>query len=194
MLPTIVHFLRTALCAFVFVMAPVCMSAVLAAPNGAAMPGGGDLGNGPLKISSDTMTYDAAKSNVVFKGTVYVEREALKLWANTITLYLKPSEKKDAAEADMLAGMQTGDVDRIVAEGNVKFSYNAQNGESQKATYTASNGLLVLEGNPILRDGENFIKGTIIKYYMNENKSEVLGGQGRRVEAVFSQPQKAKAQ
>ncbi len=192
MLPTIERFLRTALCVFALVTAPL---PALAAPNGAAaMPGGGDLGTGPLKISSDTMTYDAAKSNVVFKGKVYVERDALKLWANTITLYLKPSEKKDAAEADMLAGMQSGDVDKIVAEGSVKFSYNAQNGESQKATYTASNGLLLLEGNPILRDGENFVKGSVIKYYMNENRSEVLGGQGGRVEAVFSQPQKAKAQ
>ncbi len=186
---SIKYFLRVLFCVCFFCMMPAF---VQAAP---AVPGGPELGNAPLKISSDTMTYDAAKSSVVFTGKVYVEREALKMWANTITLYLKPSGKADSAESDMLAGMQTGDVDKIVAEGAVKFRYNAQDGEAQKATYTATNSLLVLEGNPVLRDGDNFIKGSIIKYYMNENKSEVLGGKGGRVEAVFSQSrEKAKGQ
>ena len=76
--------------------------------------------------------------------------------------------------------------DRIIAEKNVRFQNGTQTGSSQKATYFASRNLLVLEGNPILHDGDNSIRGNVIRYYVNENRSVVEGGPKQRVHAVFS--------
>ena len=48
----------------------------------------------------------------------------------------------------------------------------------------------IMEGNPILRDGQNTVRGDVIKFYIHENRSEVLSGTQRRVEAIFYSPSK----
>ena len=57
---------------------------------------------------------------------------------------------------------------------------------SAKATYTMDDGVLLMEGDPRLTDGENTVTGETIKYFTEENRSEVMGGSKKRVEAVFS--------
>lgn len=142
----------------------------------------------PTKVTAEGMTYDAKKNAVVFEKEVHVEREGFQLWADRITLHLKPATAKPGAEADAdpMNAMQSGDVDRIVAEDNVRMKYNKQSGQADKATYFADKALLLMEGNPILREGENTLKGSSIRYYLNENRSEVQGGPKNRVEAVFT--------
>ena len=44
----------------------------------------------------------------------------------------------------------------------------------------------VLEGNPILHDGDNSIRGNVIRYFVDENRSVVEGSPKQRVHAVFS--------
>ncbi|MCH5277082.1 MAG: lipopolysaccharide transport periplasmic protein LptA [Desulfovibrionaceae bacterium] len=151
----------------------------------AAPKAGKDL---PIHIISDSMTYDTNANTVVFQGNVEVEREDFRLWSAVLTLYLKKADtpkggtQKNQAEPSP----DTGDLDHIVAEKNVRFTYNTQTGTAQKATYTVDTGLLVLEGDPVVRDGESSISGERIRYYMNENRSEVDGGPQKRVQAVFS--------
>lgn len=146
----------------------------------------------PIHITSDTMTYDTNKNVVVFQGNVEVERENFRLWSAILTLYLKsadtPADKARSgdAAAQGSSALESGDLDHIVAEKNVRFRYNTQTGTAQKATYTVDNALLVLEGDPVIRDGENSVTGERIRYYMDENRSEVDGGPKKRVQAVFS--------
>ena len=52
--------------------------------------------------------------------------------------------------------------------------------------------ILVLEGDPVLQDGENSIRGNVIRYFMNENRSVVEGSPKKRVHAVFSNEKKGK--
>ena len=96
---------------------------------------------------------------------------------------------KDTPEKEAPSGldaMKTGDLDRIVAEKNVRFRMDTKSGTAQKATWLADKEELVLEGNPVLLDGRNSVTGKRIRYFVRENRSEVEGGTGRRVEAVFS--------
>ncbi len=67
-----------------------------------------------------------------------------------------------------------------------------RSGSSDKATYTTGDGVLLMEGNPRLTDGENTITGETIRYYTQENRSEVIGGSKKRVEAVFTGSRKGK--
>ena len=61
-----------------------------------------------------------------------------------------------------------------------------RNGTCAKAIYTMDDGVLLMEGDPRLTDGENTVTGETIKYFTEENRSEVMGGSKKRVEAVFS--------
>lgn len=130
------------------------------------------------------------KQLVIFDKNVHVVRPDIEIWADRITVYLKPpkgdAQKKEGEKGGMPAGMAAGDVDRIVAERNVRMKSENRNGTCAKATYTMDDGVLLMEGDPRLTDGENTVTGETIKYFTEENRSEVMGGSKKRVEAVFS--------
>ena len=124
--------------------------------------------NVETRITSDQLTYIAEKQLVIFDKNVHVVRPDIEIWASRITVYLKPpkgdAQKKENEKGGMPAGMVAGDVERIVAERSV----------------------LLMEGDPRLTDGENTVTGETIRYFTEENRSEVMGGSKKRVEAVFS--------
>ncbi len=151
-----------------------------------AAPLPGADGNQPVDVTADNMVYSADKNTVVFQGKVEAVRGEFKMWSETLTLYLKSSGGTETGKTGTVPATEKSDLDRIVAEKNVRFQNGTQTGSAQKATYFASQNLLVLEGNPVLHDGDNSIKGNVIRYFVNENRSVVEGGPKQRVHAVFS--------
>lgn len=146
------------------------------------------------------MTYEPEKNIVLFSGNVEVVRDDFRMWSARLTMFMKArkdtkadsknaKDSKDTPETEATSGldaMKTGDLDRIVAEKNVRFRMDTKTGTAQKATWLADREELVLEGSPVLQDGQNSVTGNRIRYFVRENRSEVEGGAGRRVEAVFS--------
>ena len=142
----------------------------------------------PTDVTAMRMTYDAGKNQVVFEDGVKVVRPDFALDADKLIIYLKSKPKAPESEAgknDPLAGMNGGDVDRLVALGNVKMRKDSRTGDCGKATYYVDKELLVMEQNPSLHDGENNIRGQVINFYVAENRSEVIGGKGQPVKAIF---------
>lgn len=138
----------------------------------------------PVKITSDTMTYTQKGDQVVFKGSVYVIRQDIELWSNTLTVLLE--KKEGAKNATQSVVDEQGSIKKIVAQGNVRIKADkGRTGTCGKATYEADKDLLTMEDNPVLMEGANKIQGEVIKLYIKENRSEVLGGKGR-VEAIFN--------
>ena len=117
--------------------------------------------NVETRITSDQLTYLAEKQLVIFDR--------------------RPVGAAGERDAQNPAGL-----DRIVAERNVRMKSENRNGTCAKATYTMDDGVLLMEGDPRLTDGENTVTGETIKYFTEENRSEVMGGSKKRVEAVFS--------
>jgi lipopolysaccharide export system protein LptA len=142
----------------------------------------------PIRLQALTLVYDLDENTAVFQGDVEAQQADFWLWSSTLTLYLRPGDANPpaAGAGDAPAALDPGSLDRIVAEENVRFRYRTQNGTAGKATYNVDSGLLVLEGNPVLREGENSITGNVIRYYLNENRSVVDGGPQGRVEAIFT--------
>lgn len=165
----------------------LCLLAAAALPARAAEPAA-DLSKTPTRIESDSMRYDQAAGTVVFEGKVHVERTDFKLWARQLTVHFAPQEKatgRDKATAD------AGKIDKIVARGEVRIEREGKVGTCDTATYLAQEGLVSMEGNPVLQDGSNTVTGKVVKLYFRDNRSEVLGGGGQRVQAVFSTPKGA---
>jgi lipopolysaccharide export system protein LptA len=143
--------------------------------------------NVPTRITADGMSYEADAQQVMFTKNVHVKRPDFEMWADKITVYLKPANKKESAGegAAAIDSLAVGEIDRIVAAGNVRMKRDKNTSTSGKATYTMDTAVLALEDNPRLTDGENVITGEVIRYFMNENRSDVLSGPKKRVEAVF---------
>ncbi len=140
----------------------------------------------PVKITSDSMQYTQKGDQVVFSGSVYVIRQEIELWSDTLTVLLE--KKPGAGNATQTMADQQGSIKKIIALGNVRIkAEKGRSGTCGKATYEAASDLLTLEDNPILMEGQNKIQGEVIKLYIKENRSEVIGGK-KRVEAIFNTP------
>lgn len=154
----------------------------------------------PIRVSSDDMLYDMDKNTVDFKGNVIAIRGDFILKANIMTIYMLKEEDKSKQESvtvpqsTPLTGkreeapttvQEDNNIEKITASQGVTFKYGTQSGSSDSAVYQAKTGILTMYGNPIVRDGENQIQGETIRYYMNENRSEVVGTGNKRVEAIF---------
>ena len=168
---------------------------LLAAPVSAEQGDGGKLATRdvPTDVTAMRMNYDAGKNQVVFEGGVKVVRPDFALDADKLTIYLQNSPKakeNTAAENDPLTGMGGGEVDRLVAQGNVHMRKDGRTGDCGRATYYVKRELLVMEENPVLHDGENNIRGQVINFYIAENRSEVVGGKGTPVRATFKSSEK----
>jgi lipopolysaccharide export system protein LptA len=140
----------------------------------------------PVKITSDTMRYTQKGDQVVFSGAVHVIRQDIEMWSDTLTVLLEKQQGGGNATQGLVD--QQGSIKKIIAQGNVRLKADkGRTGTCGKATYDAKTELLTLEGDPVLMEGANKIQGEVIKLYIRENRSEVLGGK-QRVEAIFNTP------
>ena len=158
----------------------------------APLPGGDS--NLPVDVTADSMEYSADKNTVVFHGSVEAIRGDFKMWSDKLTLVLKGKGNKDEKPTKKSNSMANaaGDLDRVIAEKNVRFQNGLQHGTSDKATFFAQKNILVLEGDPVLHDGDNSIRGNVIRYFLNENRSVIEGSPKKRVHAIFSNEKKEK--
>src|SRR6056297_415665 len=138
------------------------------------------------KITAQKMRYQKGKNLVTFLGDVHVDRENFELWSEQLTIYLS-KEMKSASKKDSSIKGATGasQFDKIVAQDNVRLKKGEYEATSSKATYEKNKEVIVLEGDVLIKENKNRIKGDKVNFYLNENRSEVLSSPKRQVEAVF---------
>ena len=129
----------------------------------------------PINIDSETMEADQKQNVFTFKGNVVAKQEDITLYANTLTIFYDPDTK----------GIKT-----VVATGNVKVVQLDRRATGQKITFHQDENRIVLEGEAVIREGENVIRGERVIYYMGEDRSVVEGGKGGRVNTTITPPQK----
>jgi lipopolysaccharide export system protein LptA len=120
----------------------------------------------PVDIHSEEMTVDFEKHRIVFKGDVKVLQSDFSLAASEVTA---------------IFGESADDIMKIVAEGDVSIRKADKEAWGQQAVYDRESATILLTGQPILKQGRNFIKGDEILVSLDEDRMEVKGG----VEAEF---------
>ena len=129
----------------------------------------------PIAIDSDTAEGNQKQNTVTFKGNVIARQENTTLYANLMVVHYEPETKK---------------IREIVATGNVKIVQLERRATSQKATFYQNENKVLLEGDAILREGENVIRGERMTYYLDDERSVVEGGKGSRVSTTITPPPK----
>ncbi len=146
-------------------------------------------------ITSDELTYYAEDQKIIFNKDVKVQRPDFELTAEQLIIYLKkqPEQPENAHSKSALpTEMTNSEIQKIVAKNNVRIQQDKHFGTCNVATYTEETGVIVLEGSPILTNGKNSVSGEKILYFTHEQKSEVIGGNSKRVNAKFSTDKKLK--
>ncbi|MEW6374580.1 MAG: lipopolysaccharide transport periplasmic protein LptA [Thermodesulfobacteriota bacterium] len=131
----------------------------------------------PIDITSDTVEADQKQNRVTFKGNVIAKQEETTLYANTLVIIYDPSTKK---------------LKEIIAIGNVKVVQLERRATSQKATFDQDKNKVVLDGDAVVREGANVIRGEKVTFYIDEERSVVEGGKGGRVSTSITPPPKEK--
>ena len=129
----------------------------------------------PIDITSDTVEADQKTNTVTFKGNVVAKQEDTTLYANTLTITYDQTAKR---------------LKEIVAVGNVKVVQLDRRATGQKATFDQDKNKVVLDGDAVVREGTNVIRGERIVFYVDEERSVVEGGKGSRVSTSITPPPK----
>jgi lipopolysaccharide export system protein LptA len=131
----------------------------------------------PIKIVSDRLEADDMARKVKFIGHVIVRRGDVTLYAQEVLVtYLQGK----------------GDIEEIVANGEVRIIQNERIATAERATLYQKEGKIVLTGSARLVQGKDSIEGDEITVLINEEKSIIKAQQGGRVNAIFHPSEREK--
>ncbi len=129
----------------------------------------------PIDITSDTVEADQKQNKVTFKGNVVAKQEDVTLYSNTLIMIYDPDTKK---------------LKEIIATGNVKVVQLDRRASGQKATFDQGENKVTLDGDAVVREGTNVIRGERITFYVDEERSIVEPTKGGRVSTSIIPPPK----
>lgn len=153
--------------------------------SGAAAPKKGaagiiEGGDDPLVVLSKKLTLDNLKRKAVFNGMVDARKSSFRITCQNMQLYYLG----DALEKT--GGSGNVRVDRVEASGNVAITRSDGGvAKSDRAVYYQKGDKVVLTGNPVVKQGDDFVEGSKITFFIGEKRSIVDGSENQRVRAVI---------
>ncbi len=151
-------------------LALILLLTVASAGNAIASGAAGNRSSQPIQIKSDELYTDTVHKTATFVGRVTARQ-------GDITIY-----------ADRLVVQSSGkgqDISSVEATGKVKVVQGDRLALAGHALYNTGAGTIVLDRNPKVFQGDDVVAGSVITYYVAEQKSVVSGGGTGRVEAVI---------
>lgn len=128
----------------------------------------------PIDILSDTVEADQKNNTVTFKGNVIAKQEDTTLYTNTLIITYDQNNR----------------LKEIIAVGNVKVIQLDRRATGQRATFDPDKNRVILDGEAVIREGANVIRGERIIFFIDEERSIVEGGKGGRVTTSITPPPK----
>jgi lipopolysaccharide export system protein LptA len=124
----------------------------------------------PIQIKSNELLTDTAAGTATFSGKVVSRQGDLTIYSDRLVVHYTEKEKE---------------VDRVEAFGNVRIVQGNRRAEAEHATYDQKGAKITLDGGkPKVYQGEDTVTGEVITYFVDEQRSVVVGGKGR-VEAYI---------
>jgi lipopolysaccharide export system protein LptA len=154
----------------------------------------GDSQGQPIVIKSNSLEIDHQRKMVTFSGNVEAKREDWTIQCQKMIVYYEEKGKEPAQKESMkeekgkdLPQTEGTKIDKIVAKGDVRIT-RASGGlaTAEEATYYWDDERVVLTGKPVVKQGDDFVEGSVVTLLLKENRSLVEGSGDTRVRAVIS--------
>jgi len=125
-------------------------------------------------VKADNMVYDSNSGKVTFSGNVKVRHPDFYLTSKLLTLTLAGDTRNTASST---LKIDVGKVETITAEQSVQIELpQGRSASCEKATYTVDTEILVMLGNPVLKEAAgNQIRGNRIVFYFGDNSIDFQG-------------------
>ena len=144
---------------------------------------------GQIHIVSDRLEAFNEKKMAIFSGNVVATEGDKVINADQIYLYYKDNEKDRKLSK---GNSESGDIDKIEAKGKVKITQGTKVVTGENAVYLNTDQKIIVTGNPVMKDGNNLIKGEKIVVLLDEDRGIVESSGGGRVSATFYADEKNK--
>jgi lipopolysaccharide export system protein LptA len=128
---------------------------------------------GAVTISAARLTYADSDRHAHYEGGVIAQSTAFTASANTMDVFLLP--RNQASGNQSLTG--SGQLDRMVAQGNVKIQQTTRRAEGHTLVYTAADDKFVLTGGPpsIFDAERGKITGVSLTFFRADDRVLVEG-------------------
>lgn len=135
----------------------------------------------PIEIKSKTLEIDDEKKTVSFVGNVDAVRANFRIRSDRLTVYYSGQAATGVTESGQAK------IEKIVATGNVKITRDEGGlATAEEAVYYQNEEKVILTGNPVVKQGGDFVEGSRAILFLNEKRSIVEGSEENRVRAVLS--------
>ena len=128
----------------------------------------------PIHIRSHDLEFFYEEKRIQYRGNVVVTQGDMTLKSDRLTVLYEDPAPAAANTADQQR------IKRIVADGNVEITSGGRRATSRKAIFNQQKRTVTLRGNAALQEGPNRVKGDIVTIFLDENRSIVKGGKGKR--------------
>ena len=125
----------------------------------------------PIDIASDTLEGDQRQGIVTFKGNVVAKQDETTLYSNLLLATYDQETKK---------------LKKIEGIGNVRIVNQERRATGQKVTFYQDENKVVLEGDVVIREGDNVVRGERVIYFVDEGRSVVEAPKGGRVSTTIT--------
>ena len=135
---------------------------------------------GPVSYSADNLEYFDGERRLLLTGDVDIVQNDARLRADRITLYFSQSTGGQQGQ-----GLASGDIERMIAEGEVYYVRPTQSARGNRAVYEIANDSVTFSGNVVVASDENVIRGDTLVLNITNRRTIIRPTQGGRVRGVF---------
>jgi lipopolysaccharide export system protein LptA len=129
----------------------------------------------PIHVEANRMTSTEKTNSVVFTGDVDAKQGDVRIRSDEMTVHYTPADKKEKASKKE-EKKATQQVEKLICIGNVEVTRGEFLGTSKKMIYLSKERQVILTGNAKAWQNQNMVSGDKIIYYLDEGRSEVVGG------------------
>lgn len=134
----------------------------------------------PVSVSADNAALSENDRVVVLSGNVIVKQGEVQLTADKVTAYYVAGAK--TAKGSNV----TGNIDRLIAEGNVIVTRPDETVKSATATYDMTKREIVMSGHVVAMRGGNIVRGERVVIDLGSQRVKLdMGTPGGRVQGLF---------
>jgi lipopolysaccharide export system protein LptA len=135
---------------------------------------------GPVSYSADNLEYFDGERRLVLTGDVDIVQNDARLRADRITLFF--SQSTGGGESQ---GLASGDIQRMIAEGEVYYVRPAQSARGNHAVYEVASDSVTFSGNVVVASDENVIRGETLVLQIGSRRTTIRPDASGRVRGVF---------
>lgn len=135
---------------------------------------------GPVSYSANTLEYLDGERRLVLTGDVDIVQNDARLRADRVQLFFSESTGNQEGQ-----GLASGDIERMIADGEVYYVRPQQSARGNRAVYEVRNDSVTFTGNVVVASDENVIRGETLVLQIGSRRTTIRPGGNGRVQGVF---------